>query len=127
MTTPKTVDSVKDAIGKALKDVPDDIAAAALAEAVAVRSSLMKPAEALTFARAVGGKVEKRTKDISAAIIASVNGLEGAYDGFTVVKVDGRSSVDVETLSTEYPDVYARVIRWGNPYLLVRTPSAKKD
>lgn len=122
----KTVDIVKDAIGKALKDVPEDIAAAALAEAVVLQSALMTPADALKFTRAVGGKVEKRTKDISAAIIASVNGLEGAYDGFTVVKVDGRSSVDVETLSTEYPEVYEKVVSWGNPYLLVRTPSAKK-
>jgi len=122
----KTVDSVKAAISKALKDVPDDIAAAALAEAVTFHSTLMTPAAALKFARAVGGKVEKRTKDISAAIIASVNGLEGSYEGFTVVKVDGRSSVDVETLSTEYPEVYEKVVSWGNPYLLVRTPSAQK-
>lgn len=112
MPATKTVDSVKDAISKALKDVPEDIAAAALAEAVVLQSALMTPADALKFTRAVGGRVEKRTKDISAAIIASVNGLEGAYDGFTVVKVDGRSSVDVETLSSEYPEVYEKVVSW---------------
>ena len=75
----------------------------------------------------MNGKVDKRTKDISAAIIASVNGLEGVYDGFTVVKVDGRSSVDIETLSSKYPDIYEKVVSWGNPYLLVRIPSAAKS
>lgn len=125
MATQKTVESVKDAIIRALKDVPSDVAAEALTEAVIFQSTLTKPAEALKFARAVGGKVEKRTKDISAAIIASVNGLEGAYDGFTVVKVDGRSSVDVETLHSDYPDVYDKVVRWGNPYFTVRIPSKK--
>lgn len=126
-TAPKTVDTVKDAITRALKDVPEDIAAAALAEAVIFHTTLLPPAEALQFARTVNGKVDKRTKDISAAIIASVNGLEGAYDGFTVVKVDGRSSVDIETLSDKYPDIYEKVVSWGNPYLLVRIPSAAKS
>lgn len=126
-TAPKTVDTVKAAITRALKDVPEDIAAAALAEAVIFHTTLLPPAEALQFARTVNGKVDKRTKDISAAIIASVNGLEGAYDGFTVVKVDGRSSVDIETLSDKYPDIYEKVVSWGNPYLLVRIPSAAKS
>lgn len=126
-TAPKTVDTVKAAITRALKDVPEDIAAAALAEAVIFHTTLLPPAEALQFARTVNGKVDKRTKDISAAIIASVNGLEGAYDGFTVVKVDGRSSVDIEMLSDKYPDIYEKVVSWGNPYLLVRIPSAAKS
>ncbi len=126
--TPKTVAEVVDSLNHALKGVPDDVASAALAEVVTFQSTLLPPADALKFTRAVGGKVEKRTKDISAAIIASVNGLEGAYDGFTVVKVDGRSSVDVETLHSEYPEVYEKVVSWGNPYMLVRVPkNTEKD
>lgn len=128
MTEPLTQEEAKTAILKAVKGMVPADAAAALAEAVTVQSSLMKPSEALKFARAVGGKVEKRTKDISAAIIASVNGIAGAYAGFVVVDVDGRASVDTTTLKEKYPSVYDEVVSWGASYKLVRsTPGNGTD
>lgn len=127
MTSPKSVEAAKEAVHAALKGLDLSDAASVLSEAVTFHSTLMKPAEALKFTRAVGGKVEKRTKDISAAIIASVNGIAGAYKGFTVVDVDGRASVDTTTLKEKYPSVYDEVVSWGASYKLVRTTSAANE
>lgn len=117
----KTPDGAKTTVLEALKGLSPEDAASVIAEAVSVQSSLFKPYEALVFTRGVGGKVEKRTKDISAALIASVGTTPGAYTGFTVVSVDGRASVDTATLKEKYPDAYDEVVSWGNGYLTVRT------
>lgn len=108
------------AMTAAVKDASAQEVVDALKEVVRQYGAAMTPVDALRFSRSVRDDVIERYKELSAAIIASVNGEPGSYPGFTVVDISGRASVDTTALHDKYPDAYEDVVTWSAPYKSVR-------
>lgn len=86
----------------------------------------MKPYEALRVVRTVKSAVQSESDKLSAAIIASVNGVPGNYDHFVISDISGRASVNTKKLHDEFYDAYDAVVTWGDPYKIVTLPSLSK-
>lgn len=113
-----------DTIAKALEGLSAEDAAQALTDALQAVSAKLEPVKGLQLSRAVKDAAEKRSGEISAALVASVNGVPGKYRDFTVVDVAGRASVDTRALADQFPDAYNAVVSWGKPYTTVRINKA---
>lgn len=119
MTKPDPAAKVTADIGKALNSHEPTVVIAALTEAVRNFSATLPPAESLRFCRAMNASIKTRSDELSAAILASVNGVPGKYPGFTIISQSGRASVDTEKMSEKYPDAFADCVTWGSPYTTV--------
>lgn len=119
MSSPDPATKAAATIGKTLKDQEPTVAIAALAESVRKFSTTLSPSDALRFCRAMNSAIKKRSDEVSAAILASVNGVPGKYPGFTIIDQAGRASVDTALMAEKYPDAFAECVTWGSPYKTV--------
>lgn len=103
-----------------------DTAAQRITELLAELTDDLKPYEALRVVRAVKSAVQSESDKLSAAIIASVNGVPGNYEHFSISDISGRASVNTQKLHDEFYEAYDAVVTWGDPYKIVTLPSGKK-
>ncbi|TXH11180.1 MAG: hypothetical protein E6R04_03200 [Spirochaetes bacterium] len=115
MTSP-----ISAALAAVVKDAPAREVAEAIKDIVRQYGAAMTPVDALRFSREIRDGAVERYKELSAAIIASVNGEPGSYPGFMVVDISGRASVNTTALHDKYPDAYEDVVTWSAPYKSVR-------
>lgn len=116
-----------DKIATALRGLDDEQVAEVMAGVLRKHSESLTPIQSLKFARMVRDAAKQRTDEISGALIASVDGEAGKYQGFTVVDVAGRSSIDTAVLLDQFPEAYEAAVSWGAPFKTVRLTGTRTE
>lgn len=84
----------------------------------------LTPGRTLAFVRAVKTAITALDNVVTDTLKKSVDGAEGAYDGYSIAYQPGRRKTNFDILSEEFPEAYEAAVSEGSAFPVV-TVTAK--